>query len=241
MTDLERRKLRGPVRNMRSEIAEWDRDRQDWLPPFPQTSVTFDERGNAKELEQGVGESVYRTTYTYDATGRLSATQGGTDEKIEYASRYSYDEAGRLTRIVDIDESGAQRTSATYSYTDGRKTEVTFLPEEKPNLAVHHQIEGSETGYSAPGARTVTTSYDDEGRPSEAVFHGAAHTPLREIVLTRDSSGRVIREAAVVPDGADDRLPGSNGSGPDALVRRPREARDAVHRCVRIGDHHVRL
>jgi hypothetical protein len=197
MTDLAKWKLQGAVKALQSEIAEWDLERQHWQPARHRTSAIFDRRARITQLDQpGAEGSVYRTTYFYDGEGRLaevtSGTPGGSAESV---TLYSYDAAGRLQRVVQVHPGRGDQTIAEYLYdASGRKVKTEFMPPQTPNIAMAYGIEGSETGYSVPGAATVTTRYDDSDRPVEAVFHDAAHALLRTITFTRDSAGRVVTE-----------------------------------------------
>jgi YD repeat-containing protein len=55
-------------------------------------------------------------------------------------------------------------------------------------------VEGSDVAYSAPGATTSTTSYDEHDRPSEVTFHDANAALVSRIVFSRDQDGRVLSE-----------------------------------------------
>jgi YD repeat-containing protein len=199
VTDLEKWKLHGPVAAMQSEVAEWDRELQQWQPARHRTSVIFDRRGRTTQLEQpGAEASVHRTTFRYDDNGRLTeVTYATVGTSAPMTTSYSYDAAGRLERVAERHGSGSERTVAVYVFdASGRKKKTEFLSAGPPNLAMMCGVEGSEIGYGVPGAATITTLYDDQDRPVEVVFHDATHALLRTVTFTRDTTGDVVTEDA---------------------------------------------
>ena len=55
-------------------------------------------------------------------------------------------------------------------------------------------VEGTDVAYSAPGAATSTTTYDEHERPSEVTFHDANDALVSRVVFSRDQEGRVLSE-----------------------------------------------
>ena len=199
VTDLEKWKLHGPVAGMQGEVAEWDRERQQWHAARHRTSVIFDRRGRITQLDQpGAEGSVHRTTFLYDDKGRLAeVTYSSVGASAHTTTVHSCDAVGRIERVVERHANGSERTIGVYEYdASGRKKKTEFLPGETPKIAMMCGVEGSEVGYGVPGAASVTTLYDDRDRPVQAVFHDASHTPLRTVTFTRDTDGRVVTEDA---------------------------------------------
>lgn len=203
--------LRGAVRSMTSELSEWDQTRQHWGPPRHQRKFTFDERGRATELDQsGIAGTVHRTQYHYDDRGPLIDVRAGPVGGQPWVTRYSYDDQDRVVRVDRTSDKGVEGLQETHSYDEqGRRTSVQTLPEGVDAFGV----DGSETGYGAPGARTQTTYYDEHGRSTLSVFHDAANQVVRQVRFVRDAEGRTtleessMGEALPMPESALAQLP----------------------------------
>jgi len=221
-------KLRERVRTLRREIAEWDAAAQDWRPVSYFQFVAFDRDGRVVQLDQrGAEGSVFRTTYIYDSDGRLRETQAGA-AGANTVSRvvYTYDETGRPLAVTQIGESGIERLTHRTTYDErGRRTTVRDLPPAAADVPVMFSIDGSEVGYGAPGAKTMTTRYDEQGLSREVLIQDAGGAIIRRITLTRDREGRVVTEEAQnvapfpLPD-APGPVPAEEGEQLQALVMR---------------------
>jgi YD repeat-containing protein len=194
MSDVAKRKLRGPVRTLRTETAEWDAAREAWKPSRHVTVIEFRTDGKI-----GASDSHYhdgttsRVLFRYDDRGRLLETQYGPADGPFNKSVYSYDETGRHLRTASVAADGATRESETCRYdSTGRKTKVSFLDARVPNVGVG--IEGTDHAFGAPGATTMTTAYGDRDEPEEVVLHDANHAVVRRVTFTRDREGRVLSE-----------------------------------------------
>ena len=199
MIDASHWKLRERVRTLRSEIAEWDAAARDWRPVTYFQFVAFDRDGRVVQLDQrGAERSVFRTTYIYDSDGRLRETQAGT-AGANPVSRvvYTYDETGRPLAVTQIGTDGIERVTHTTTYDQrGRRTTVHDLPPAVADVAMMFSIDGSEIGYGAPGAKTMTTSYDERDLSREVLIQDARGASIRRVTLTRDREGRVVTEEA---------------------------------------------
>jgi hypothetical protein len=72
MTDLAEWKVRGPVRTLRREFAEWDPANDTWQAPRGVTVVAFRSDGQLIEAEfHNPDGSVARRARAYDDSGRL--------------------------------------------------------------------------------------------------------------------------------------------------------------------------
>jgi YD repeat-containing protein len=190
--------LRGPVRSMRSDIAERDLARSDWGAARFHAFVVFDESGRVLQLDQrGVEDSVYRQTYEYDGAGRLLEWRGGSaGGAVTHLRSCRYDERGRVIEVVERAD-GVDRTRERHTYDDrGRRTRIETVDAAMRAEHVAFGVDGSETAYGAPGAKTIRTSYDEQGRSTDVVFENDAGIVVQRIVFTRDSAGRVLTEEA---------------------------------------------
>jgi YD repeat-containing protein len=190
--------LRGSVRSMRSETAERDLVRSDWEAARPCNFLVFDESGRLLQLDQrGAENSVFRTTFTYDPSGRLLEQHAGTaGTPLQFVTTHRYDDQGRPIAVTHRGEDGRDTTQETSTYDDGRRTRVQIIAEQLLAGNVGFGVDGSEFAYGAPGARTITTRYDDENRPVETVFHDITGMVVLQVIRTRDRAGRVLTEEA---------------------------------------------
>jgi YD repeat-containing protein len=139
--------------------------------------------------------SISHLSYLYDGEGRLAEIQFRTNDLAVHRTLYSYDEAGRHVRTVEVNPDGSQRGSeACYYKGDGRKKKVRLLDPKMANVACMYGVEGSEQAYSAPGAATMTTVYDENNRPTEVLFHDGTNQLHQRLTVTRDDAGRVVTE-----------------------------------------------
>jgi hypothetical protein len=200
VSDVAKLQLRGPVRTLRTEHAEWDAAREDWKPARHRTTITFRPDGMTSESDfHNPDGTIFRTTFRYDDRGRLLEVQRGKTDGPVSREVHSYDEAGRRLRTESVGPDGATRETDRFRYdSTGRKTKVTFLPTFLPGQAhgmhVSHSIEGMKESFSAPGATTMTTSYGERDVPEEVVLHDANHAVVLRVTFTRDRDGRTLRE-----------------------------------------------
>lgn len=198
MSDLQGWQAHGPVRTIRRELAEWDAAGETWQPTRRRDLGTFLDDGRLNEAEfYNPNWSVARSRLLYDTHERLVETQFWTDDQPPTRTVRSYDEAGRYLSSVEIVGDGTAREAERCSYDSvGRKSKIQFLPSNLQGDAanVGFAIVGSEMAYGAPGATTLTTSYDDLERPIEAQFHDASHVLVRQVLFTRDHDGRLLTE-----------------------------------------------
>jgi YD repeat-containing protein len=191
-------KLRGPVRTLRTELAEWDITNEQWQAPRSFCLVQLRPDGKVVEQEDhNPNGSISRSRYTYDDTGRLLETTFQLDERPTGGRLNRYDESGRLVRTLITDGDGLERDFEVYSYNeDGRKTKLQFVPRlENPGACgVTYAVEGAQLAYGAEGVATITTLYDDREESCEALFHNHSGSLVLRVVLSRDDAGRLIAE-----------------------------------------------
>jgi hypothetical protein len=116
---------------------------------------------------------------------------------------HTYDAGGRPASSVTADVDGTKREAELCRYDEnGRKTKVVFLPVPESSGAtcstgscgMMYGVEGTDAAYSAPGATTNTTTYNERELPSEVTFRDASQAVVCRVVFSRDQDGRVQSE-----------------------------------------------
>jgi len=204
MSDLARWELRGPVGTLRTQFAEWNPETGDWWPLKIRFVATFRADGQLSEIEHHNPDgSVPREVRVYDEAGRLTEDQWWSNDILTRRVDHAYDVGGRSASAVTVDVDGTKHETERSQYDDnGRKTKVVFLPVPETSGATcstsscgtMYGVEGTDVAYSAPGATTSTTTYDDHERPSEVTFHDANNALVSRVVFSRDDEGRVLSE-----------------------------------------------
>src|SRR5262245_51877314 len=204
MSDSARWDLRGPVRTLQTQFAEWNPETGDWRPLKNRFVATFRSDGQLSEIEHHNPDgSVPREVRLYDEAGRLTEDQWWSNDLLTRRVVHTYDVAGRSASAVTIDADGAKNESERCQYDEnGRKTKTVLLPVPETSGAscsagscgIMFGVDGTDVAYSAPGATTSTTIYDEQDRPSEAIFHDANHAVVSRVVFSRDDEGRLLSE-----------------------------------------------
>ena len=120
---------------------------------------------------------------------------------------------GILEALYLRSHEGTQTDLELCSYdAEGTKTKVQFLfpPEDAAECAtgnacgsnMSYSIEGTDSSYGAPGAKTMTVTYDKHNLPKEVLFHDANHRLVNRVVFQRDSEGRLLIEEARGSEGS---------------------------------------
>ena len=126
--------------------------------------------------------SVRREVRVYDDAGRLTEDQWWSNDVLTTRVVHTYDVGGRSALAVTVDLDGTKHETERSQYDEnGRKTKVVFLPVPDTSGATcstgscgtMYGVEGTDVAYSAPGATTSTTIYDEHERPSEVSFYDA--------------------------------------------------------------------
>jgi YD repeat-containing protein len=190
MSDRDRWELRGPVR-----IVEITRT---WQQNGDHSIVEFRPDGAiSRHWHRNPDNSEFTAVRIYDDAGRLISVEEQSASGSRHLNRNEYDDRGRLARILAPDIEGNQRIRETYSYdAEGRKTKTYFvdLAAQRPNTNYSWGVEGSEASYSAPNAATITTSYDQAGRPMELLFRDAPGALVSRVACVYDESGNLTEE-----------------------------------------------
>jgi YD repeat-containing protein len=196
MSDLVKWKVHGPVKTLKTELAEWDLSQDEWGPARSKTSCIFRSDGNisARDSHNSDG-SIAHGRYLYNEAGSLTETDFWLNSGPSQKSLYFYDEVERHIRTVNVDQDGVQREAEECHYDSaGRKTKVSFLNPHRSGISQAHSIEGSENFYSAPGAISLTIHYDERHQPIEGLFHDWDRRLISRVVFIRDSAGRLLSE-----------------------------------------------
>ena len=206
MSDLARWKVHGPVTTLRSESATWDLDRQDWQPARHVYVVSFRVDGAILTLDaHNPDGTIAHSHWLYDDAGRLAESSSWMNDGPTDRTVYVYDGGGRPIRTVQQGIDGTRTDMEVCSYdVEGRKSKVRFLfPREADSecssagfcgASTGYAIEGTESAYGAPGATTMTVTYDEMNRPVKVSFHDADHRLLSDVILMRDRTGRLLNE-----------------------------------------------
>jgi YD repeat-containing protein len=196
VSDLANWKVHGPVRMLKTALAEWDLSQTRWSPPRSLTVCTFRPDGKISESDyHNADGSVSHLKWLYDEAGRLVETQFRMNDGPPDRKLLSYDSAGRYVRTVRVNHDGTRRESEACSYDSrGRKTSVCFLAPHDPNAPHAYGVEGSETAYGAPGATTMTVTYDESNQATEVLFHDADRHQVSRVTFVRDAAGRLVSE-----------------------------------------------
>jgi hypothetical protein len=204
VSDLAKWNVHGPVKTLKSEFATWHQDRQDWHPDHRIDVASFDPVGKISSTDvHNPNGTIAHSRWFYDDAGRmLESNSWMNDEPIDRIL-YVYDESGRPIRATHLDSNGTRRDAEVCSYDpDGRKTKVQFLyPREADSECIAgnacgastgYAIEGTDIAFGAPGATTLTITYDERSLPAKVSFHDAHRQLLTYAILTRDRAGRLL-------------------------------------------------
>ncbi len=206
MTDIARWKVHGPVETLRTEFATWDPDQGDWQPGEHLRLTSFRPDGKVSTSDAyNPDGSVAHSRWLYDGAGRLTETHSWMNEGPIDRTQYFYDETGRHIRTAHLNQDDTQTDLESCSYdSNGRKTKVRFLfppPAESEceagtacGASTGYAIEGTDSHYGAPGAATMTVTYDEKDLPSRVLFHNASHRVVKCVDFERDSEGRLLSE-----------------------------------------------
>ncbi len=206
MSDLAKWKIHGPVKTLRSEFATWDIGRNDWQPGQHVSLASFRPDGKVSATEASNPDgSVAHSRWFYEEAGRLKESHSWMNDGPVDIALYLYDEAGRHIQTVQPNNDGTQTDFERCSYaTDGTRTKVRFLSpsEVEPECtsggaygaSTGYGIEGTDTSYAAPGARTMTATYDHHDLPREVLFHDTSSRLVNRVVFQRDREGRLLSE-----------------------------------------------
>jgi len=196
MTDRERWDLRGPVRSCelerRWQVRRCGAGACEVEERFDSAALEFRPDGAlARQSHHNPDGSEWTAVYEYDDAGRLRAI------RAETVTSYEYDAAGRLARTIVRTPDSGERLAESYEYgAAGRKTKTVHvdLAAQRPDTLYSWSVEGTDSAYSAPGAATIQTHYNDRGQPAEMLFPDARGQPLSRVTFRCDADGRLREE-----------------------------------------------
>jgi YD repeat-containing protein len=191
MSDLDKAGLRGPVKTVLNERTVSGADGQQFM-----TSTTMEYAPDGRILELRIENSdgsIWVTSYTYYADGRLLKTVSGkAGSAADSQTTYLYDDSRRLVGV----ESG-DNDKVTYQYDEkGRKSIIESYGSRSlpPNTAYAPHWEGTELGFAPYPGGTLTTSYNEQGVATGAELRNADGALAGHIVRKFDAQGRIIGE-----------------------------------------------
>jgi YD repeat-containing protein len=150
--------LLGPVRSVRSEVAEWDEDAGAWTDRRFFRFRAFDAAGRLTQLDH---DTIHRTQYIYDALGRVFEEASGPGDQVVFRRRWAYDEQGREKSISIVHEDGTQEVWQQSTYDeDGRRTDRIALPGGIVHL-MRYDESGQPTGGELVDASGAVRPTDD--------------------------------------------------------------------------------
>jgi YD repeat-containing protein len=202
MTDREQWQLRGRVRSCRLERRWYSRqcgaETCETEEHGDATTAEFRPDGNlSRQLHRNPDGSEWTYAYEYDDRGRLTQMRTESPAGVTELSFYEYDNAGRLLRVFARNEDG-DRTVETYEYdASGRKSKTLHVDvaAQRPDTLYAWGVEGSENAYSAPGAATLTTTYNHRDQPAQLSFRNLAGRELSRVEFRYDDAGHLMEEA----------------------------------------------
>jgi hypothetical protein len=189
--DLAKWKVHGPVASLKTETATWDPNQQYWEPARHFTEASFRPDGTISSSDSyNPDGSIAHSKWLYDPSGRLTEYNSWMNDEPVDRTLHLYDEAGRHVRTVGVSHDGSETDSEVCSYDgEGRRTKVSLLSFRAGNFA--YSIEGTDMGLGVPGATKMVTAYDRNDLPVKVVFEDADENPLRQVILKRDTAGKL--------------------------------------------------
>jgi YD repeat-containing protein len=191
MSDRDKAGLRGLVKTVLDEQSFSGADGQQFL-----TSTTTEYASDGRILERRIGNSdgsIWVTSFTYYADGRLLKTVSGTaGSAADSQTTYLYDDARRL---VGVESGNDDKT--TYKYDEkGRKSIIENYASRSltPNAANVPHWEGTDLGFVPSPGGSLTTSYNEQGVATGAELRDAVGALLGHIVRRFDAQGRIVAE-----------------------------------------------
>jgi YD repeat-containing protein len=202
MTDRERWQLCGAVRSCRLERRWYSRrcgaDTCDTEERGDATTVDFRPDGNlVRESHHNPDGSEWTSAYEYDDRGRLTQRRTETTGGVAKLRFYEYDNSGRLLRVFARNGDG-DRTVETYEYDpSGRKSKTLHVDAAAQRSDTHYAfgVEGTDAAYSAPGAASLTTTYNHRDQPAQLLFRDLAGRELSRVEFRYDDAGQLMEEA----------------------------------------------
>lgn len=205
MSDRDQFGLHGPVRSCTEENTSdgfTDAEGKTYPPIYSEQAREFDREGRVTATRSNNSDgSKWIVLQVYDASGRLLNISSGIEGQTLTRTTYSYDNQGRLQRITNP---GKPESAVTFRYDEhGKKSKIeTLRPEDyHPNTASGGSpFEAVDMAPNLPGGGTATTSYDEHDRATEVQVRDASGVLVNRAVRTYDAQGHVVEEKQIVDD-----------------------------------------
>ena len=163
------------------------------------TTLEFRSDGSlARCLHHNPDGSELTSTYEYSGTGRLTTIRTENGSGLVDLQFYEYDSAGRLVRVIARPKGGGDRIAESYEYdAAGRKKKTLYVDSaaQRPDTQYAWGVEGTDSSYSAPGAATLTTLYNEREQPTDLLFYDATGHLLSRVAFGYDRDGNLVEEA----------------------------------------------
>ena len=195
-TDRKRQGLKGPVKSVRVETAEFEeRDGQIGEKPWLSHTTTFNQDGwIIEQVNRNPDGSEWRTVHDYSDAGKLQATRGYDNSSLPSTEViYIYNDELRLVSCA----SGSCSTEEVAGLTEEQKAEVAreiaqlFSPgTPMSNHAHRYDTKGrlveSKLTMMGMEASHQTYTYDDAGNKSEEMSYNQDGTVQNKAIFRRD-------------------------------------------------------
>jgi hypothetical protein len=202
-TDREKHGLRGPVRSVHVETAQFEeQDGQVAEKPWFSHTTTFNRGGwLTEQINRNPDGSEWRTVSDYSDSCKLLVTRTyDPSGALSGEVRYIYDDEGRLVAEQHVTQDGEVTTPTTYAY-DGGGGKIKVQELDFPGGAgVLIGIEGTSTSVSAGEAKRIETRYGDRGEAVEVKVFNYAGSLVSRVEITRDARGNPLEETQYVGD-----------------------------------------
>ncbi|MFY9726977.1 MAG: hypothetical protein WB579_16380 [Bryobacteraceae bacterium] len=110
---------------------------------------------------------------------------------------YEYDTPGRLIRVLARSQGGGDRIVESYAYSETggkKKTLHVDVAAQRPDTHYAWGVEGTDSAYSAPGAATLETRYNERDQPTDVFFRNTAGRLLSRVEFHYDEAGHMVEE-----------------------------------------------
>jgi len=201
-TDRQREGLRGPVKSVHVETAAFEeRDGQIVEKRWLSYSTTFNKDGwIIEQVNRNPDGSEWRTINDYSDAGKLQTIRAYDASSLPGSEvKYIYDDELRLISEQHHNPDGTITTPTRYAYDQGRKVKIEdFDFSGESNVCI--DVEGTNTGISAAGAKRVETHYNDQGDAVAITMFDSDGMVVRRIEIVRDAFGNPLEEIQYVGD-----------------------------------------
>ncbi|HEX8141331.1 MAG TPA: hypothetical protein VF553_01970 [Pyrinomonadaceae bacterium] len=199
--DREKQSLRGPVKSVRIETAQFKEQEGELVEePWFGHTITFNRDGQiVEQVNINPDGSQWRTLNEYTDDGRLlTAKHYDPSGTLSSEIRYIYDLEGKLVAEQAMTPDGKVSMPVTYSYDDeGRKVKIEEL-NFNAGANVLIGIEGTNSSIGVGDAQRIETRYDTLGEAIEVKVFNAEGALTSRMEITRDARGNPLEETQYV-------------------------------------------